>query len=267
MPRLAANLTTMFTELAPIERFAAARQVGFDAVEYLQPYGHTIEELRMALTDNELELILVNTRMGNAEAGERGVAALPGRENDFKTIASESLEYASELGAGLIHVMAGVVPDDTTSRECEDVFIENLRATAPVAANLGITLLIEPLNSRDVPGYLHNNSIHSRRIIDAVAMPNVLLQFDFYHLQIMEGDLAEGLSRHWPVLGHVQFSSVPGRNEPQYGEVNIPHLLGVLDDMGYSGWVGCEYRARTTTIEGLSWAAPWGIGSKPSKEH
>jgi hydroxypyruvate isomerase len=118
MPRLAANLTTMFTELAPIERFAAARQVGFDAVEYLQPYGHTIEELRMALTDNELELILVNTRMGNAEAGERGVAALPGRENDFKTIASESLEYASELGAGLIHVMAGVVPDDKTAREC-----------------------------------------------------------------------------------------------------------------------------------------------------
>ena len=218
----------------------------------------------MALTDNELELILVNTRMGNAEDGERGVAALPGRENDFKTIASESLEYASELGAGLIHVMAGVVPDDKTARECEDVFIENLRATAPVAANLGITLLIEPLNSRDVPGYLHSTSIHSRRIIDAVAMPNVLLQFDFYHLQIMEGDLAEGLSRHWPVLGHVQFSSVPGRNEPQYGEVNIPHLLGVLDDMGYSGWVGCEYHARTTTIEGLSWAAPWGIGSKPS---
>ena len=264
MPRLAANLTTMFTELSPKERFAAARHVGFDAVEYHQPYAHRIDELKTLLTDNELELILINTQMGNAEAGERGVAALPGRENEFKAIVSESLEYASELGAGLIHVMAGVVPEHSTVRQCEDVFIENLRATAPVAANLGITLLIEPLNSRDVPGYLHSDSTHARRIIDAVAAPNVLLQFDFYHLQIMEGDLAAGLSRHWSVLGHIQFSSVPGRNEPQYGEVNVPHLLGVLDDMGYSGWVGCEYRARTTTIEGLSWAAPWGISSKSS---
>ena len=170
----------MFTELAPVERFAAARQVGFDAVEYLQPYGHAVEELKSILTDNELELILVNTRMGNAEAGERGVAALPGRENEFKAIVSESLEYASELGAGLIHVMAGVVPEGSTARECEDVFIENLRATAPIAEDLGITLLIEPLNSRDVPGYLHSNSSHARQIIDAVAMPNVLLQFDFY---------------------------------------------------------------------------------------
>ena len=260
MTRLAANLTTMFTELEPADRFAAARQVGFDAVEYLQPYGHTIKDLKSILRDNELELILVNTRMGNAEAGERGVAALPGRQNEFKTILAESLEYASELGAGLIHVMAGVVPEGSTVRQCEDVFIENLRAAAPIAANHGITLLIEPLNSRDIPGYLHCDSSHARRIIDAVAMPNVLLQFDFYHLQIMEGDLREGLVRHWPVLGHVQFSSVPGRNEPQYGEVNIPFLLGVLDDMGYSGWVGCEYRALTTTVEGLSWAAPWGIG-------
>ena len=259
MPRFAANLTTMFTELEPAERFMAAHQAGFDAVEYLSPYGHSISDLKSLLSDAQLEMILLNTSVGDGAKGERGLAAVPGREDDFRAIFDQALEYASALGVGMIHVMAGVVPDGVTIADCDATFVANLQAVAPDAAANGVTLLIEPLNTRDVPGYLHTDSAHARRIIDAVAIDNVRMQFDFYHLQIMEGDLGEGLKRHLDVVGHVQFSSVPGRHEPQHGEVNLPFLFNRLDELGYTGWVGCEYRPKTTTPEGLTWAKPYGI--------
>ena len=259
MPRFAANLTTMFTELEPKDRFIAARQAGFDAVEYLMPYGHRIDELKELLESAQLEMILLNTSVGDSEKGECGLAALPGREQDFRGLFDQALEYASALDVEMIHVLAGVVPDGVTPAACDAVFTKNLQSIAGDAAASGVTLLIEPLNTRDVPGYLHTDSDHARRIIDAVDRDNVRMQFDFYHLQIMEGDLHEGLKRHLDVIGHVQFSSVPNRHEPQYGEVNLPFLFERLDEMGYKGWVGCEYQPKTTTIEGLVWALPYGI--------
>lgn len=259
MPRFAANLTTMFTELEPSERFIAAHQAGFDAVEYLMPYGHQIDELEELLKAAQLEMILLNTSVGDGAKGECGFGAVPGREQDFHTIFDEALEYASALGVGMIHVLAGVVPDGVAPAACDEIFVKNLQSVAGDAAANGVTLLIEPLNTRDVPGYLHTDSDHARRIIDAVGRDNVRMQFDFYHLQIMEGDLYEGLKRHLDVIGHVQFSSVQGRHEPQYGEVNLPFLFEGLDEIGYKGWVGCEYRPKTSTIEGLTWALPYGI--------
>ena len=259
MPRFAANLTTMFTELEPSERFIAAHRAGFDAVEYLIPYGHRIGELKELLKAAQLEMILLNTSVGDGAKGECGLGAVPGREQDFHTIFDEALEYASALGVGMIHVLAGVVPDGVAPAACDEIFVKNLQSVAGDAAANGVTLLIEPLNTRDVPGYLHTDSDHARRIIDAVGCENVRMQFDFYHLQIMEGDLYEGLKRHLDVIGHVQFSSVSGRHEPQYGEVNLPFLFERLDEIGYKGWVGCEYQPKTSTIEGLTWALPYGI--------
>ncbi len=259
MPRFAANLTMMFNELPAAQRFAAARAAGFDAVEYLSPYADPAVEVRTWLDDAGLALILLNTSPGDARAGERGLAALPGRQEDFLATFEQALQYATTLGAGMIHVMAGVVPPGQAAA-CEDTFVANLAKVAPTAAAQGVRLLIEPLNQRDVPGYLHSTADHSRSIIDAVGSDNVFMQFDCYHLQIMHGDLLHSYDRHADVIAHVQFSSVPGRHEPQYGEVNMPVFFEHLDDTGYQGWVGCEYHPRTTTLAGLTWAHVYGIG-------
>ena len=259
MPRFAANLTTMFTELEPKDRFLAAYNAGFDAVEYLAPYGHDISELRSLLQDAQLSMILLNTGIGDGQKGERGLAALPGRESDFESLFEQALTYASALQVEMIHVMAGVVPENSNATICENTFIANLKKVAPIAAREKIKLLIEPLNTQDVPGYLHTNSGHAARIISAVNEPNVRMQFDFYHLQIMEGNLGKNLENHWDSIGHIQFSSVPGRHEPQHGEVNLPFLFAKLDDMGYTGWIGCEYGPKHGTQDGLGWAAAYGI--------
>ena len=262
MPRFAANVTTMFTEMEPKDRFLAAYNAGFDAVEYLAPYSHDISELRSLLQDAQLNMILLNTGIGDGQKGERGLAALPGRESDFERLFEQALTYASALQVEMIHVMAGVVPEHSSTATCENTFITNLKKVAPIAAREEIKLLIEPLNTQDVPGYLHTNSGHAARIIAAVDEPNVRMQFDFYHLQIMEGNLGKNLENHWNSIGHIQFSSVPGRHEPQHGEVNLPFLFTKLDDMGYAGWVGCEYGPKHGTQEGLGWAAAYGIKTR-----
>ncbi|MCZ6888528.1 MAG: hydroxypyruvate isomerase family protein [Gammaproteobacteria bacterium] len=259
MPKFAANVSTMFTELDEPERFRAARDAGFLAVEYLRPYAYKIAEVKQWLDDAGLEMILLNTLLGDVEKGERGLAALPGREAEFREIFDLALDYASGLGAGMMHLMAGVVPDGTHIEQCEAVFVENLRSVADLAKAKGVRILLEPLNAQDVPGYLHSRSADTRRIIEAVGSDNVFLQFDFYHLQIMEGNLAQGMRSNLDVIGHIQFSSVPGRHEPQHGEVNMPFLFDVVDELGYDGWIGCEYQPKTTTLEGLSWAEPYGI--------
>lgn len=262
MLKFAANVSMMFPELEPPARFQAARAAGFEAVEYLRPYGTPVAEVRQWIDDAGVELILLNSPPGDADAGEKGLAALPGRQGDFRESLDQALEYATGLGAGMIHLMAGVVPDGTPAAACEEVFIDNLMVAAEVAKAQGVKLNLEPLNLRDVPGYLHTDTAHTRRIIDAVGGDNLFLQYDLYHMQIMEGDLAEGLRRNWDLISHIQFSSVPGRHEPQYGEVNIPHMFGVIEDLGYTGWVGCEYAPKGDTLEGLSWAEPYGLGPR-----
>jgi len=262
MPKFAANLTYMFPELEPKDRFAAAAKAGFKAVEMLRPYDFEKSEAKALLDDNGLQFLLLNTRAGDPDKKERGLGALPGRESDFRDIFDQSLDYATALGGKLIHVMAGSVPDGVASEACEDCFVENLKVVAPVAAAEGVTLLLEPLNTQDMPGYLHTNTDHTRRIIEAVGASNVAMQYDFYHMQVMQGALARHLESNLDIIRHVQFSSVPGRHEPQHGEVNLPFLFERLDELGYDGWVGCEYSPKGDSWEGLSWAVPYGFNAE-----
>ena len=260
MPKFAANLSMMFPELDVPERFHAARSVGFEAVEFLQPYAWPVAEVRRWLDDAGLELILLNSPSGNPEAGERGLAALPGRETDFRASFDRALEYAAGLGAGMMHLMAGVVPAGEPVEAYEETFVANLAEVSSVAKSQGVKLLLEALNTRDVPNYLHTRTAHSRRLIEQSGAGNAFIQYDLYHMQIMQGDLVENLRKHLDLVRHIQFSSVPGRHEPQHGEVNFPNVFAQIDAMGYRGWLGCEYRPKGDTIEGLKgWARPYGI--------
>ncbi len=260
MPRFAANVTTMFREMEVPERFPAAAGAGFKAVEFLAPYAWRIDEVSAWLSANNLAMILLNTRPGDPVKGETGLAALKGREEDFREVFTEALDYATGLGAHLMHVMAG--RDGGESELSEATFISNLKWAADQAREANVTLLLEPLNTQDVPGYLHTRSDHTAELIAAIERDNVRMQFDFYHMQVMEGNLAKGVDRHFDIIGHIQFSSVPGRHEPQYGEVNLPYLFDFLDEINYEGWVGCEYTAKGNTVAGLSWAEPYLGGGK-----
>jgi 2-dehydrotetronate isomerase len=259
MPKFAANLSMMFPELEEPQRFAAARDAGFGAVEYLRPYAHPIAEVRRWLDDAGLQLILINSPAGDPARNDRGLAALPGREADFRASLDLTLEYATGLGAGMVHLMAGVVPPGIAVEACEEVFVENLCEASDTAKAAGVRILLEPLNTRDVPGYLHTKTAHTRRLIEESGADNAFLQYDFYHMQIMQGDLVEGLRSNLDIVGHVQVSSLPGRHEPQYGEVNFAYVFDEVDAMGYGGWIGCEYRPKNDTREGLTWALPYGI--------
>jgi hydroxypyruvate isomerase len=261
MPRFAANLSLMFAELEPAQRFAAARKAGFRGVEYLRPYAHAVSEVRSWLANAGLELVLINAPSGDAAAGERGLAALPGCEAAFRESFATAMTYATGLGARMVHVLAGVVPQGAEPGAYERTFVANVRSAAQDAAHEGVAVLLEPLNTRDVPGYLHTRTAQTRRLIEAIGRENVRLQYDLYHMQIMQGDLVEGRRANLDITGHVQFSSVPGRHEPQYGEVNLPFVFDAIDALGYTGWVGCEYTPRGDTLAGLAWAKPYGIGA------
>jgi hydroxypyruvate isomerase len=217
MPRFNANISMMFPELEEPARFEAARKAGFTAVEFLRPYNHPVAAMRRWLDDAGLEMVLINSPMGNPEAGERGLGSLPGRQADFRASLEQALDYANGLGAGRIHLMAGLVPEGVSREASEATFIENVREASGTAKKRGVRLMLEPLNARDVPGYLHSTSKQARRIIEASGADNIFLQYDLYHLQIMQGDLVEGLKANMDIIGHIQFSSVPGRHEPQYG--------------------------------------------------
>ena len=262
MPRFAANVSTMFPELPVAERFAAARAIGFQAVEYLFPYGESSGDIRHRLRETGIRMILLNTPLGDASAGERGLAAVPGRQADFKDHFGQALCYARTLDVPMIHVMAGVVAEEQRI-DAEVVFAENVRHAADVAATHGIRILLEPLNHEDTPGYFLTLTAETRRLIKAIGRDNVRLQYDLYHRQIMEGNLARGISDNLDLIAHIQFSSVPDRHEPQFGEVNMPYLFEVCDRLGYDGWIGCEYRPMTTTMQGLSWGRPYGLGRNP----
>ncbi|MDG1136662.1 MAG: TIM barrel protein, partial [Phycisphaerales bacterium] len=239
------------------DRFVAARDCGFTAVEILSPYQYDIREVSDWLVQSGLEAILINIPPG--EAGEVGTAAVPGRQAFFQSSFQRALNYATGIGAPMIHVLAGKASEELPLSE--DLFVDNLRWAADLAAAKGIQLLLEPLNTQDVPGYLHTRTDHTAELIHTLNRENIKMQFDFYHMQIMEGNLAAGLKRHLDIIGHVQFSSLPGRHEPQYGEVNVHLLADYLDELGYAGWIGCEYVAKGDTTEGLSWGERYNLGN------
>ena len=262
MPRFAANVSTMFPDLPVDERFAAARAIGFQAVEYLFPYDEDPGEIRRRLRDTGVRMILLNTPLGDARGGERGVAAVPGKRADFCHHFEQALHYARALDVPMIHVMAGVVAGEQRD-DAEVVLAENIRHAADIAATHGIRILLEPLNHEDTPGYFLTLTAETRRLIKAIGRDNVRLQYDLYHRQIMEGNLARGIADNLDLIAHIQFSSVPGRHEPQFGEVNMPYLFETCDRLGYDGWIGCEYRPMTTASEGMGWGRPYGLGQHP----
>ncbi len=255
MPRFAANLSMMFNEVPFPQRFAAAAAAGFKGVEFLFPYDHTPAEVAGWLQENHLENALFNMPPGDWANGERGIAALPGREDEFRAGVARAIEYAKALGTKRVHMMAGLIPAGADIDSHRKIYLANLRHAARECAQAGIEVMLEPINGRDMPGYFLQTQDQAHALRKECGEPNVKVQFDFYHAQIMEGDLAMTLRRCFDGVGHVQIASVPTRNEPDDGEVNYPYLYKLLDELGYKGWVGCEYRPRGRTEDGLGWLA------------
>jgi len=257
MPRFAANLSLMYQEHAFLDRFGAAAKDGFDAVEFLFPYPIAAADLRARLTEYGLTQALFNGPPGNWDAHERGLAALPGREGEFRQSVATALEYARVLGNECVHLMAGLIEPGAERARYRETYVRNLAGAAKDAASAGVTVLIEPINTRDMPGYFLNRQDEAHAICAEVGAANLKVQMDFYHCQIVEGDLAVKLRKYVAAIGHIQIAGVPGRQEPDQGEINYPYLFQLMDDLGYAGWVGCEYRPRGATSAGLGWAKPY----------
>jgi hydroxypyruvate isomerase len=257
MPRFSANLSFLFQEVPFLERFVAASAAGFRAVEFAFPYEHSTAEIAERLKAAQVECVLFNMPPGDWAAGERGIACLPGREAEFRAGVATALQYASALKTPRVHAMAGIVPQAASRAACEQIYLANLRYAAEALALAGIDLMIEPINTRDMPGYLLNTQAQAAAFCDAVGLPNVRMQMDCYHLQIAEGDIATKLRAYAERCGHVQIAGVPERNEPDTGEVRYPYLFKLLDDLDYAGWIGCEYRPAGRTTDGLDWFQPW----------
>jgi hydroxypyruvate isomerase len=256
MPRFDANLSFLFNEVAFLDRFAAAAQAGFSAVEFAYAYEYPAKELSSRLTANGLEQVLINTPPGDLTAGDRGLAGIPGREHEFAANFVIALRYALALSCPRIHVMAGVVPDSADAQlraRHRTTFVRNLRFAAGEAKEDGVTLMLEPINPRDMPGYLLTTQAEAHAIREEVGMPNVKVQMDLYHAQIVEGDLSVKLRRWLNDIAHIQIAGVPERHEPDRGELNCYAMFDLLDELGYAGWIGCEYRPRAGTVPGLAW--------------
>jgi hydroxypyruvate isomerase len=255
VPKFAANISMMFNEVAFPQRFAAAAAAGFKAVEFLFPYDHAPHEVAQWLQQSRLENVLFNLPPGDWAAGERGIAALPGRADEFRADVARGIAYALALGTQRVHMMAGLVPAGADRHAYQETYLDNLRHAAREVGKHGITLLIEPINGRDMPDYFLSSQAQAHALREACGEPNVKVQMDFYHAQIVEGDLATTFRQYFDGIGHVQIASVPSRNEPDDGEVNYPYLFRLLDTLGYDGWIGCEYRPRGRTEDGLGWLA------------
>lgn len=260
MPRFAANLSFLFTELPLLERIGAAAAAGFGGAEMLFPYDYIPDEIAAAYRDSGIEPVLFNTLPGDWEAGDRGLAAIPGAEASFRESLPESIGYARVIGCRRLHVMAGIPPSDAPAADCEAAFVENLKLAAELAAPHGITVLVEPINPIDIPGYFLTRQDQAVRILDAAGMDNTALQMDFYHCARVESDPAHWFRRNLQRIGHIQIAGVPDRNEPDSGDVDYRPLFELIDGSGYEGWVSCEYRPRNGTLKGLGWARDWGIG-------
>jgi hydroxypyruvate isomerase len=253
MAKFAANLSMMFTELPFLDRFKAASNAGFSAVEFLFPYEHLPEVVASKARAAGVQVTLFNMPAGDWNAGERGIACLPGREEEFRAGVEKSLAYAACLHTGCLHAMAGIVPHGVDPQACRTTLIENLKYAAEELAKHGITLLLEAINTRDMPGFSVPTQADSYSICMAVNAPNLRMQMDLYHMQVMEGDLATKLRHYAPYCGHVQIAGCPERNEPNTGEVRYEYLFQLLDELGYQGWLGCEYRPAGKTTDGLGW--------------
>ncbi len=260
MPRFAANLSMMYTEHAFLDRFAAAAADGFAAVEYLFPYAFEPAALTQRLADHGLQQVLFNAPPGDWDAGERGITCLPGREAEFRRgFVEQALPYAQALRCPRVHVMAGLAPAGADRAGLRATYAANLAWAAAQAAPLAIDVLIEPINTRDIPGYLLNRQDDAHALVQQVGAPNLKVQMDLYHCQIVEGDLAVKLRRYLPGgrVGHLQIAGVPERHEPDIGELHHPTLLALIDELGYDGHVGCEYRPHAGTSAGLGWFQPY----------
>lgn len=251
MPKFAANLSFMFTEWDFLDRFAAAADAGFEAVEYFFPYDYPVETLATALDRHGLTQVLFNFFPGDWEAGERGLAAVPGRETVFAATIDQALRYAEALSVRQLHVMAGL--GDATDAAARKTYLDNLTVACERAARKKISLLIEPINGRDMPGYFMNDFDLAADIIAELGLPNLKLQFDIYHRQILRGDVLTGLASLLPLIGHIQIAAVPARSEPGSGELDDFRVLRMLDELGYLGHVGLEYRPAAGTLAGLRW--------------
>lgn len=273
MPKFAANLSLMYTEAPFLDRFALAARDGFKGVEFLFPYAWPAADIKARLDAHGLQQVLLNAPPGGAdyaamqtawERGERGTAALPGREAEFRAGVAYALHYAQQLGCAQVHVLSGILPAGMEREALKPLVVANLQWAAAEASKVGVTLLLEGINQRDMPRYFVNRQDHAHELVAAVGAPNLKVQMDLYHCQIVEGDLAMKLRRYLPTgnVAHIQIASVPARQEPDAGELNHPYLLALLDELGYTGWVGCEYRPRLGeqpggTSAGLGWRTPW----------
>jgi hydroxypyruvate isomerase len=255
MPRFAANLSFLFTELPFLDRFEAAAKAGFKGVEFMFPYAVPADDIRARLDANGLALVLFNLPPGHWDKGERGYAALPGRENEFASAVDLALTYAERLSCSRLHVMAGL----TQHGAAREAYVANLRTAAAWAEPLGIDVLIEPINTRDMPGYFLTCTSDARDVISEVGAPNLGLQLDLYHRHVMEGDVEAAIAEFGPLARHYQCASPPDRGEPDQGDLDYARLFRVIDVTGYSGWIGCEYKPRGETLAGLGWPAACGV--------
>ena len=255
MPKFAANLTMMFTEVPFLDRFAAAADAGFAAVEFLFPYAHSPDEIAAALSRNHLTPALFNMPPGDWANGERGFAALPDRFADLKASVATALSYADATGIKRLHMMAGIA--DGTDPRGWDSYRRAVVYASEQLASRNLDLMLEPINPRGVPGYFLNDFNKTETLITELALPNVKLQFDIFHRQILHGDVTFALRRTLPIIGHIQIASIPSRNEPDGEELNYAYLFAQLDRLGYDGFVGCEYTPRGATVDGLEWFQPW----------
>jgi hydroxypyruvate isomerase len=253
MPKLAANLSMLFTEVDFMDRFQAASAAGFDAVEYLFPYAFSAQDIRAQLQKHGLVQALFNAPPGDWAAGERGIACIPGREEEFRAGIATALEYAKVLGNTRLHVMAGLMPDNIDQALATETYVSNLRYAAQQVKEAGLTILVEPINDIDMPGYFVNYQEDGAALIDEIDEPNVRLQFDFYHCQMMQGNVLSTFRKLRAYVDHVQIAGVPKRHEPDVGELNYRYLLAELDKDGYAGFVGCEYKPLAGTVDGLHW--------------
>jgi len=253
MPKFSANLTFLFTELPFMERFEAAAKAGFKAVEYMAPYPYLADELQAALKAHDLVQALFNLPAGDWDNGERGTACVPGREAEFKEGVTQAIAYAKVLDCKKINCLSGKLPQGVSRDVATATMIGNLKYAAAELKREGIMLVTEPINSFDIPGYFVNRTNEALAILDAVGSDNLFVQYDVYHAQRMEGELGSTLKNQLARIGHIQIADNPGRNEPGTGEINYAWVLKHIDAIGYDGWVGCEYKPKTTTVDGLGW--------------
>jgi hydroxypyruvate isomerase len=253
MPRFAANLTMLFNEVPFLDRFERAAAAGFEAVEFLFPYAYPTEEIKARLQGNGLKLVLHNLPAGNWDGGERGIACLPGRELEFREGVQRAITCAQAFGVGQLNCLAGKMPAGGDCVSAQATLVANLRHAAGELKAAGLKLLVEPINTFDIPGFYVSRTQQGLALLDEVGADNAFIQYDVYHAQRMEGELAATLSQHLARIAHIQIADNPGRNEPGTGEINYAFLFAHLDRIGYSGWVGCEYKPATTTEAGLGW--------------